>query len=83
MASAKKQLLLLEELIRQLNVRVRYEKITTTTPGGLCRHNGEYQVIIDKKASEDLKIDLLANAIKTFDLSDMFIPPKIRDLLDQ
>lgn len=76
----KQLLLLLEELANQLNIRVRYEK--TAARGGLCRHNDEYQIIIDRKATDDFKIDTLARALKTFELSDIYIAPKLRDLLD-
>jgi hypothetical protein len=69
----------LEELAAQLNIRVRYEK--TSARGGLCKHDEQYYIIIDRKASEDLKIDILARELRNFDLSDIFLSPRIRELL--
>ncbi len=77
----KKQLLhSLEDLAKQLGIRVRYEK--TSARGGLCLHQGKYNIIMDPKASDDFKIDLMASALKTFDLSGFFVAPKLRDLLE-
>lgn len=70
---------MLEDLARQLSIRIRYEK--TSARGGLCKHNDKYQIIIDRKSSDDFKIDIIANALKSFDLSDIYIAPKLRDML--
>ena len=80
MSNKKALLLSLEDLARQLNIRIRYEK--TAARGGLCQHNGQYQIIIDRKTTDDFKIDVIANSIKTLDLTDIYISPKLRDLLD-
>ena len=78
--SSKKYLLhSLEELAKQLSIRIRYEK--TSAHGGLCLHEGKYNIIIDKRASTDFKISVIVGALKTFDLSGFFISPKLRDLL--
>ncbi|MDR2869591.1 MAG: hypothetical protein LBV04_03990 [Deferribacteraceae bacterium] len=79
--STKKQLLgMLEDLARQMDIRIRYEK--TTARGGLCKHNDKYQIIIDRKSNDDFKIDIIAAALKSFDLSDIYIAPKLRDVLE-
>lgn len=80
-AGGKKAVLLgLENLAEQLGIKIRYEK--TQARGGLCRHEGKYQVIIDRKATDEFKIDVLVTALKTFDLSGIFISPQIRALLE-
>ena len=79
--SPKKQLLhSLEDLAKQLNIRLRYEK--TSARGGLCIHKGKYNIIIDPKASDDFKIDVIVSSLTAFDLSGFFISPKLRDLLE-
>ena len=79
--SPKKDLLRsLEELAKQLGIRVRYEK--TSARGGLCLHHGSYNIIIDPKSSVEYKIAVISGALKTFDLSNLFISPKLRDLLE-
>ncbi|GAB7140613.1 hypothetical protein RsTz2092_05630 [Deferribacterales bacterium RsTz2092] len=80
MAGKKQTIALLEELANKLNVRVRYEK--TTARGGLCQHEGSFQIIIDKKASDDYKISLLATSLKTFDLSDIYVSDGLREVLN-
>jgi hypothetical protein len=71
---------MLEDLAKQLDVRIRYEK--TTARGGLCKHNSNYQIIIDRKATDELKIDVIATALRGFNLADMYISPKLRDVLE-
>ncbi|MDR2884271.1 MAG: hypothetical protein LBV09_04105 [Deferribacteraceae bacterium] len=80
MASKKQILNLLEDLARQLDIRVRYEK--TTARGGLCKHKGKYQIIIDPKANDDFKIDTVVQALKSFNLDKIFISPALRDILE-
>jgi len=80
MSSKKELLQSLEELAKQLEIRIRYEK--TLAKGGLCLHQGKYNIIIDRKSSVDFKIEVIAGALKTFDLSNLFISPKLRDLLE-
>ena len=79
--SPKKQLLRsLEDLAKQLNIRLRYEK--TSARGGLCIHRGKHNIIIDPKSSDDFKIEIIVRSLAAFDLSGFFIPPKLRDLLE-
>ena len=80
MSPEKKLLQSLEELAKQLDIRVRYEK--TSARGGLCMHQGKYNIIIDRKSSDAFKVEVITGALKTFNLSSFFIPPKLRILLD-
>jgi hypothetical protein len=76
----------LEELAESLGVKVRYEKIIkegSFFSGGLCRIKGEDTIIINSKASIEDKIDILAGALISFDLSQIFIKPALRDFLTQ
>lgn len=76
----KKLLAELEELSSKLGIRVRYE--VTQAKGGLCTINGEQCIIIDRKAADDYRIAVIAASLKKLDLSEMYVSPKIRDLLD-
>ncbi|MGE4266569.1 MAG: hypothetical protein AB7F25_03970 [Deferribacterales bacterium] len=71
----------LEALAQQLDIRLRYE--STRAKGGLCQVDGKFQFILDRKASKDFRLLILARAIKTFDLSNMYISPKLREYLDE
>ncbi len=81
MAKSKKDTLKeLEELALKAGIKVRYEK--TEARGGMCTFQGSPLIIIDRKASDDYKIAVLAENIKKMDLVDIYISPKMRELLD-
>lgn len=74
----------LEELAGNLGLEVRYEKIKkegSFFPGGLCTINGKKILIVNSQASTEDKINVFINAVRDFDLNEVFIRPAIRDLL--
>jgi hypothetical protein len=74
----------LEELTESLGVKIRYEKIIkegSYFSGGLCKIKGEDFVIINSKAAVEDKIEILSDALRSFDLSQVFIKPAIREFL--
>src|SRR5207253_578136 len=75
----------LEAAASQLGVRVRYEAIATgvNATGGLCKVKGEWCVIIDKKASPAERAAILTDALATFDTDAVFLPPQLREALQQ
>jgi len=76
----------LEELAEGLGVKIRYDKILkegSFFSGGLCRIKGEEMIIINSKVSVEDKIDILAKALMSFDLSQVFIKPALREFLAQ
>ena len=78
----------LEELAGRFGVQIRYEPIKQEEDfvrivGGLCLLRGEYVVIIDSKATMRDKIRTLAEAVKYFDLDQVYIRPALRELLDK
>jgi len=80
---AKADLLLaeLEELAGRLNIKLRYE--VTKARGGLCQKDGQYMFILDKKSTKEYRLLMLARAIKSFDLSNQYLSPKLREYLDE
>lgn len=75
---------LLEELANNLGIQIRYEHLIkegSFYPGGLCRIKGENIIIINSKAKTDDKIQILARGMKSFDLSQVFIKPALREFL--
>ena len=79
--STKKDILKeLEELALKAGIKVRYEK--TEARGGMCTFQGNPLIIIDRKASYDYKIAVLAENIKKKGLQDIYISPKMREVLD-
>jgi hypothetical protein len=81
---AEAMLEMLEATAEQLSVKVTYEPIQSSVGhGGLCRVKGAFRIIIDKRATTDECITTLATALATFDISELEIPAKVRELIRQ
>ena len=75
----------LEELAERLDILVRDENINveeSSSSGGMCRVEGKHVVILNSKATVKEKIQVMITSLQQFDLSDMYIKPVIRELLD-
>ena len=75
----------LEELAEKLEILVRDENINieeSSSPGGLCRFEGQYVLILNSKATVKEKIQVMIAALQQFDLNDIYVKPVIRELLD-
>jgi len=75
----------LEELAEKLEILVRDENINieeSSSSGGLCRVEGKYVIILNSKATVKEKIQVMITALQQFDLTDMYVKPIIRELLD-
>ena len=75
----------LEELAEKLEILVRDENTNieeSSSTGGLCRVEGKYILILNSKATVKEKIQVMIEALNQFDLSEIYIKPVIRELLD-
>ena len=75
----------LEELAEKLEILVRDENINieeSSSTGGLCRVEGKYILILNSKATVKEKIQVMIEALNQFDLSDIYVKPVIRELLE-
>jgi hypothetical protein len=75
----------LEELAEKLEILVRDENINieeSSSTGGLCRVEGKYVIILNSKASVKEKIQVMITSLQQFDLTDMYLKPVIRELLE-
>ncbi len=75
----------LKELAEQLGISVWDESINleeTFSAGGLCRVEGKYILILNSKTTTREKIEVSVKALQQFDLSDMYVKPVIRELLE-
>ena len=75
----------LEELAEKLEILVRDETINieeSSTTGGLCRVEDKYVLLLNSKATVKEKIQVMVKALKQFDLSDIYVKPAIRELLE-
>ena len=76
----------LEELAESLGIIIRYEQLLkegSFFPGGLCKVKGEDILIINSMAGIDDKIEILANAVVSFDLSRIYMRPALREFLSK
>ena len=75
----------LEELAGKLGILVRDENINieeSSSTGGLCRIEGKHVLILNSKATVKEKNQIMIKALQQFDLSDIYIKPIIRELLE-
>jgi hypothetical protein len=76
----------LEALAYGLGVEVRYEKIPqddVAISGGLYRLKGKNVIVIDSRATTRDRIRVLVQALRQFDLADIYIRPALRELLEK
>lgn len=75
----------LEGLADKLGIPIRYEIIQDelTGLGGLCRIEGKYVLIIHSKATAKEKIQIMIEALKRFDLGDIYLKPALRELMER
>jgi len=75
----------LEELAVRLGMKILYESLTVDGSfrvGGYCRLRGEEFLIINRKASVREKIHVLIDALRRHDLSEIYIMPSLRQILN-
>ncbi len=76
------QLKELESVAEKKQIRVSYEAIGGELGmGGLCKVKGQYRVIVDKRATDGDKVNVLAAALAQFPLEDVFMSEEIRALI--
>jgi len=75
---------LLEELADKLDIPIRYEiiKDELTGPGGLCRIQGKFILIINSNVTVKEKIQIMTEALRRFDLGNIYVRPALRELLE-
>lgn len=75
----------LEALACKLEIVIRDEALNieeSWSSGGLCRIEGQYVLILNSRATVKEKIQVMIKALQPFDLSDLYLKPVIRNLLE-
>ena len=77
-----------EELLRQfealaerVQIEVRYSALDGE--GGLCRVRNRRVIVLNSRLSIDEKVDVLARSLPREELEQMFIPPALRERIQQ
>ncbi len=73
----------LESVCEKLGIKVVPAELSGEgmSSGGLCKVRGEWRVIMDKRASASERISVLARALSGFDLENVFVSPKVREVI--
>jgi hypothetical protein len=75
----------LEKLANRLGVVVRFDAFDAklASKGGLCRVHGEQLIVIEGGLPILDKIGILSEALSTFDLEAIYLPPVLRTRLER
>ena len=73
----------LEALAARLGIPVRYDAMDRTVSqgragGGLCRLRGQPMILVDQGLGMRDRVAVLAQALGTFDLDGIYLPPIVR-----
>lgn len=71
----------LREIASQLGATVRFEK--GDFKGGYCLLKESKLIVINKMANYQRKALILATALKELGIEQIYLPPKIRELIDE
>lgn len=68
-----------------MGIQVRYEPFPPEAAGsgGLCRLRDRSLIIVDAHAPLEGRIQVLARALSRVDLSEVYVLPALRELLEQ
>jgi len=75
----------LEELAAEMGLKVRYENFSegeVEVHSGRCRLKGENMLIIDRRLKTAGRIEVLLAELKRLDLTDVYMKPYLRALLE-
>ena len=74
-------------LAEALEIQIRYESLeegeTSFFAGGLCRIGDRLVFFLNAKATKAEQIRALARGLGRFDLSQVYLKPAVRDLLEE
>jgi hypothetical protein len=69
----------LEQAAEALKIKVIYERLTPeASPGGLCKVEGEYRVLIDRHTPLLERLSVLLSAVARFPTEEIFLSPELR-----
>jgi len=71
----------LKELANQLGAKVRFEK--GDFKGGYCLLKESKIIVVNKMANHQRKVMILAAALKDLGIEEMYLSPKIREVIDE
>ncbi len=76
----------LENLAFRLGIEIVYEKLgdaDLSIEGGLCRVKGAYKIFMDPSTPLEVQIEILARALSSFKIEEVYLLPSIREILEK
>ena len=76
----------LEQVARAVGLEVRRERLEigdARAPGGLCRVEEREVCILSDALSAEEEARTLGRALAHFDLEDVYVPPRVREYIEQ
>jgi hypothetical protein len=76
----------LEDLAFRLGIEIGNEKLGEadfSIEGGLCKVKGVYKIFIDPSAPIEVQIEILARALSSFKIEEVYLLPFIREILEK
>jgi intein-encoded DNA endonuclease-like protein len=70
----------LEDLLEKLGVELKYEK--GGFKGGLCRVEDKEYFYLNKILTFEQKVSIITNQLRGMELEDVYLKPKIREMLE-
>jgi hypothetical protein len=71
----------LEELLNKLGIEFKYEK--GFFKGGICRIEDKQYFYLSKSIPFEQKLNIIVEQLKILDLEDVYLKPKLRELLEK
>ena len=76
----------LKDLADKLDVEIIYENMEwdeLPITGGLCKVKGKYMVFVDQSQSIEKQVEILAKALASFNIEDVYMLPVVREILEK
>jgi hypothetical protein len=72
----------LEEIAEKKSIKVSYETLAAELgTGGLCKVKGQHRIIVDRRATDGDKVNVVAQALARFPLDDVFMSEYTRQVI--
>ncbi len=72
----------LEALAERLSIAVSVANLEGM-PGGLCKHRGQWRLILDRRLGVSDRIEAFLKALAKIPLEDVFVVPGVRERIEK
>ena len=71
----------LKQIATEMGAKVRFER--GDFKGGYCILKDDRTIVINKLSTFQRKVVILTNALKELGVNDVYLPPKLREIIDE